>query len=246
MKQLLLSLLIVLFAVTIKASTKTNIDSLVNCKLAAIEQYHKAYADSVQRELTYYKAKEDYFSGALSDQSSRYSLIVASILALAAIVSWTRVGGIIRNQQKRMVNLSKDMDNKISDAIRNMDKISLELYQTQGRINYSILHQISVTKDWIACCNIAISSVNTSRREYEIAVKYSDTNAMSMYLNELAIRLREVHQILEDIIGAELTLDLDYWDFAYKSIQRLKEINNPSLNTLVDNCLSSMRKVKQD
>jgi len=41
--------------------------------------------DSLQRELLYYKAKDDYYSTALSDQSTRFATIVGAIIGLAAL-----------------------------------------------------------------------------------------------------------------------------------------------------------------
>lgn len=75
-------------SITIFANNKeTKTDSLNKI----IKKYEVTLAsknDSLRNKLIIYQAKEDYYATALSDQATRFSLIVASIVGLFALVSF--------------------------------------------------------------------------------------------------------------------------------------------------------------
>jgi hypothetical protein len=87
MKQIAFTFLLSISILSVADTTNIGEKFFVE-KIKAIEALHKSYTDSLNKELTFYRLKEDYFTVAIEDQSNRFALIVASILGLVTLVSF--------------------------------------------------------------------------------------------------------------------------------------------------------------
>lgn len=98
-------------------------DSLLNQKLNRIESLstglHHAQ-DSLQRELLYYKVKEDYYTEALSDQSARFGVIITIALGLTAFLSFAGF-------KKEVTRLKAESDKKIFELKSDVDASNRQL-----------------------------------------------------------------------------------------------------------------------
>ena len=86
-------LFLIIFTTTFYSQTKSldsknKKENLSEAKIKNIENLLKFKSDSLNKELLYYKVKEDYYSTALSDQGNRFTLILSGILAVFALVSF--------------------------------------------------------------------------------------------------------------------------------------------------------------
>jgi hypothetical protein len=107
MKYLTISAFLVLLSINIAKGYNATADSLLDPRVKAIENYYKANTDSLQRELTYYKAKEDYYAAALGEQATRFGLIIAGLLTFAGLVSWSWFAQQLRIMNRRIKRLMK-------------------------------------------------------------------------------------------------------------------------------------------
>ena len=78
--------------------------------------------NSLKNELIHYKAKEDYFSVALEDQSNRFALIVTGLLALLALLSY---GGY----KYELSRMKKDVEKQLAEQL-----VEFEEYKTKIKI----------------------------------------------------------------------------------------------------------------
>jgi hypothetical protein len=110
MKQI--AFLILIFNSTLSFADSTNTaQKIFEKKLISLETLHKSYADSINRELNFYRLKEDYFTVALEDQSNRFTLIVSTFAGLVALVSFAGFRSEIiklKKEYETQVNLVKN------------------------------------------------------------------------------------------------------------------------------------------
>ncbi len=120
-----------LLSINIAAGYNAPTDLLLESRVKAIENYYKANTDSLQRELTYYKAKEDYYAAALGEQANRFGLIIAGLLTFAGLVSWgwfaiqQRIN--IKNFQKSLAETKDFVEKQIGETNTKYKKVDNEL-----------------------------------------------------------------------------------------------------------------------
>lgn len=94
--------------------------------------------DSLKRELIYYRAKEDYYVTALNEQSTRFTLIITSVLALFGLLSF----GIYKLELNRIKKFTKKkIQAQKEEFVEHIDKINgidENLNLVMGNLNVSI------------------------------------------------------------------------------------------------------------
>lgn len=139
----ILSLLLLLFSTnfhsqTNKLDSKNINDSLYETKINNNENLLKFKSDSLNKELLYYKIKEDYYSTALSDQGNRFTLIVSGILVLFTLVSFGAFKYEISNIKKETNHKLKVHKDEINNYKKKLSKTITELKSAKGNLNTSI------------------------------------------------------------------------------------------------------------
>ena len=88
-----------------------------NLKIEKLNKLVNFKTDSLEKELLYFKVKEDYYSTALSDQANRFTLIISGILALLALLSFglfkNEVSKIRLETDKKLSKHKKEIKNEI-------------------------------------------------------------------------------------------------------------------------------------
>jgi hypothetical protein len=114
--------------------------------------------DSLNKELIYYRVKEDYFSDALGDQSNRFALIVTGILALMALVSF----GSIRYE---MIRIKKGMGKQLSDQMQEFNDYKEKIKSIISSLNVSRANTFSLiaklatdNKEWLPVLSFNLSA----------------------------------------------------------------------------------------
>jgi hypothetical protein len=136
-------LFLLIFTTTFYSQTK-NLDSknkkenLSEAKIKNIENLLKFKSDSLNKELLYYKVKEDYYSTALSDQGNRFTLILSGILAVFALVSFGAFKYEISNIKKETNQKIKIHKDEINNYKKKLSKTITELKGAKGNLNTSI------------------------------------------------------------------------------------------------------------
>ena len=117
----LIALLFFFYNVSKADSTDlANIQKKIN-DLSKIIQNRTNLEDSLKRELNFYKMKEDFYTTALSDQGTRFSLIIAGILSLFGLVSWLTYKAELTKLKSEIQKSVGDID----DGFKNFKSNSL-------------------------------------------------------------------------------------------------------------------------
>ena len=112
-----------------KQSIKEKIDSLSlskskqNLKIEKLNNLINSKNDSLEKELLYFKVKEDYYSTALSNQANRFTLIISGILALLALLSF----GLFKIEISK---IRQETNKKLSKHKKEIKKYKKQLSET--------------------------------------------------------------------------------------------------------------------
>lgn len=98
----------------------------------------KLKSDSLKSELLFYKVKEDYYASALSDQSTRFTLIISGILALFAIISFGAFKFEVARIQKESNNKYFELQAKFEKYSTKLSKNKKTLVSATGNLNITI------------------------------------------------------------------------------------------------------------
>jgi hypothetical protein len=94
--------------------------------------------ESLNKELLFFKVKEDYYATALSNQADYFIFVITIILTLISLFS---LGGFYYkiNQLKKEYEITSNKNKKIiKKAKRNFNKMKYEYYSTRGNLNIII------------------------------------------------------------------------------------------------------------
>jgi len=98
--------------------------------------------DSLKNELIHYKAKEDYFSVALEDQSNRFALIVTGLLALLALLSY---GGY----KYELSRMKKDVEKQLTEQMVEFEEYKTKIKTLDSGLNTSAANTfVTVAKNY--------------------------------------------------------------------------------------------------
>ena len=120
--------------------TTVKIDKLINKvdKLEGQILISKKNSELLNKELLFFKVKEDYYATALSDQGTRFSLIIAGILGLFALLTF---GGF----KYQIFLMQKKVDKKLlkhNVLIKNYKKMvintEIRMQETRGNLNVAL------------------------------------------------------------------------------------------------------------
>lgn len=103
-----------------------------------MENSQKNLADSLQRELAFYKVKDDYFAQALDDQATRFSLITASLLALVGLLSF---GGI----KLEIASLKREYEKQVKILQKELSAYKRRVWENEYRLNITSGNNFSIT-----------------------------------------------------------------------------------------------------
>lgn len=96
--------------------------------------------DSLKSELLFYRVKEDYYATALSDQSTRFSLIVGAIVGLVALVSFAGFKNEVRKHKKDYERQLKKLKDKVIEYDLKILKHEYSLNIASGNI-FTVISQ---------------------------------------------------------------------------------------------------------
>lgn len=122
--------------------------------------------DSLEKELVHYKAKEDYFSVALEDQSNRFALIVTSLLGLLALVSY---GGYKYELSRMKKDVEKQLAEQMSEFVEYKTKIKI----LDSSLNTSAANTFATVANNYAKeneCNLALEFYLCAARDHAASV----------------------------------------------------------------------------
>ncbi|NID13777.1 hypothetical protein [Fibrivirga algicola] len=107
---------------TAQPSERPPVDS-VKLRLTQLEKVYQRRTDSLQRELLYYKAKEDHFANAVSDQANFFLAVFGGTLTLLGILAVFINLGYFRSQFDA---IRADYTKRVSDNIKQLEDLNAQ------------------------------------------------------------------------------------------------------------------------
>jgi hypothetical protein len=187
-------------------SKEASIDSIrIYSRFNLLEKKIKSLGkinDSLLKQQIVYKAKEDYYACALSDQSSKYSLITGILLALLALISYATF-------KYELIKLEKSFKDEMSDhAIKDkkiIDKYLVGLarsYVNGGNSNEVVKLIHKDKNDWIGASYFNLfATYNHFLASQEFLISNAEDNER-ISISELKIvkeLLNETSELLDKI-----------------------------------------------
>jgi hypothetical protein len=115
-----------------------NNETLLKKIESKLDKEQRKKIDSLNREILYYKVKEDFYNTSLSEQSSKYIFITSGILAILALISFSvfkfEIHRIKRKTEKKL-NKQAEIFEEFKDDFKFLESNSLV---TQANMNASI------------------------------------------------------------------------------------------------------------
>ncbi|MEZ0538936.1 hypothetical protein [Fibrella arboris] len=103
---------------TAQTSKRPSVDS-IKLRIYQLEKIYQHRTDSLQRELVYFRAKEDYFANAVSDQANFFLAVFGSTLTILGILAVFVNLGYFRIQFKA---LKTDYTEQVNETIRRLEE----------------------------------------------------------------------------------------------------------------------------
>lgn len=182
-----------------------NVDSilcLIESKMS-IEQSQSQKLDSINRnlkeQLIIYKAKEDYFAAALSDQSNRFILIVTILLALLGLFSfsWYSV------EKKKINRKFKSFGEEISKMKKENAALNADLCKTSGNAYAVISKTERRSGSYINSFRFAICAARENTK-----AKMGNGNDFSIAIVHLNEAKKDFEIIVKDVINVSQVIEI--------------------------------------
>ena len=171
MKQQLSTLLLFL-SLTVSGFAKVPLPTdSTKVRLAKIEKLYNQRADSLQRELVYYKVKEDYFANAVSQQTSLYLGIFGIILAIASFANFGYFGVKFRSLEKNFDDRLVSTNQQLVERLERVNAQAIEENATAKSYNVLILVQLASIVERLAVDNMLLTRLSKSSVLAIIAVR---------------------------------------------------------------------------
>jgi hypothetical protein len=168
---------------------------------------------TLNKDLLFYKVKEDYYATALSEQSTRFALIVSGILALFALISFSGF-------KYETARIQKESDSKIIRHKKLLKNYSKKLKGTKGKLLAAR-----------ANLNITIAVILKKEKDYSNAFNYYVSGAKDrIYKKKIEDDKSDV--LLHNLNSAKEMLDKITNDEMKKSLLEKKDLINKYLTKI--------------
>ncbi len=224
-------------------TTKTR-EKLFLEKVNALEILHKSYADSLNKELTFYRLKEDYFTEALGEQANRFSLIIASILGFVGLVTFSSFRNEVKKMQKNYetqvsllkkelnlyVEKSKEHDNKIQVVSGNFFTLAADVFIEKG--------------DFILALELCLAAAHANSLAVRMPVEDNQTkdsvNPFTYAINNMKSAMQSLNNIKEETSNEQILKDKS--QELFNMLKVISECNNLELEGLCAECRVEINK----
>jgi hypothetical protein len=115
----------------------TLLDNSIDNALIEVDIRAQSQIDSLQKELIYYRVKEDYYSDALAMQTAIFGIIIAILVSGASLISWKYV-------KYKFIQIKEYTEKQLADVLgefniidRKFDGVTSDLYTSEGNLAVS-------------------------------------------------------------------------------------------------------------
>lgn len=191
--------------------------------------------NKLEKEAEDYKIKEDYFSTILSDQSSRFNLITAAILALFGGLSFGIFKYEIYNIKQKYEKQLKKHEKKEAKYIIKISETIITNYKTTGNTYRLIADTFNLKKLYVNEFDYAISSATSHMKAldaYKTLEHNIEKEKLETYIRKSRkVVIKNIKQAL-DCFNTEIKNNSDFKEkFSQETIDRIYENNDILANT---------------
>lgn len=218
-------LIFLIFSISIlsqnEIKTNKNITDNINSletqyekRIKDLDKYYKLKSDSLNKELLYFKVKEDFYSAALADQGNRFTLILSGILGLFALISFGvfkyEVSQISKKTKKKL-NAQKKEFNKYKNELL---ETNTDLNSTKGNLFTSIAIYFQKEEEFVNAFHYFIVAAKshgniTDKKKLETKLETSEEHNYDVCLSNLNLALENLKKIKLDEDKQELQKKID-------------------------------------
>ncbi|KAA9346313.1 hypothetical protein [Larkinella humicola] len=143
--------LILLFCIQLSnANTPTDSLKAQMVKLSGVFKKQgellKKQNDSLQREILYYKVKEDFYTESLGGQTAIFSFITGTLLTLAAFISWKFISDRISTVKRDLSNEIDSVEKKLEEKQENDIIVRYQTLKNGFDLGHTMLSSMTESK----------------------------------------------------------------------------------------------------
>jgi hypothetical protein len=218
---------------------KANNEVLLKDVKSEFYNNYKRKVDSLNREILYYKVKEDYYASALSEQSSKYIFISSGILAILAIISF----GIFKVELFRLKNFTRKKVNKqtkvFDDFKIDFNNLKISSLLTQANVFASIGVHFRKEGDLILSFSYHLDSAEFNVNYRNLLSIKNGKKIKTKHCETVLSNISIANDIIDEIILEE-TLKLEMKKKSKRLLKSLDRIYTVESKT-VKNKISELR-----
>ena len=161
------------------------------------------------KDLLFYKVKEDYYATAISEQSTRFALIISAILALFTFISFKSFKSEVSKIKKRTEKQIKKVETEFIEYKDKLTETSNDLTRAKGNIYASIAVYFRDNKSYESAFRYQLLSAKEHgfHKENNTLKDKSEETDYKTCIANLKLSLKHLNQTTIKL--EQLTEDLD-------------------------------------
>ncbi len=191
-------------------------------------------ADSLEKEILFYRVKDDFYSAALSDQSTRFTLIISGILALLALLSF----GAFKLEVARIEKLFKKKHDTHESIIKRYEeqlkRTNNDLLRSKGNIYSSIALNFKKESNFMSCLqyHLLAAKVRSNFLLNRLSKNKSKSITKGIITNILANLEAGINAIEKIEIGSKDKEALERINVFKKHLNDINKVNSEDVKDL--------------
>lgn len=126
---------------------------------------------TLEKDLLYYRAKEDYYAAALNDQTTTFTLIVTIILAFFAFFSWAGFHYEVKNYKAASDKKVKSISKLFKKSKKELVKLQTEHFRSEGNLAASISYTLREKKLLFESGYYSMAAADAHNSHYDMLIK---------------------------------------------------------------------------
>jgi hypothetical protein len=111
------------------------LDNSIDNAVIEVNIEAQSQIDLLQKELVYYRVKDDYYSDALSEQSNRFIFYTSILFGIFFVLTWTGFRSQVKSLKKNTKKQIADQFSELEIVSNRIDKIGSGIYGISGNLN---------------------------------------------------------------------------------------------------------------
>lgn len=126
---------------------------------------------TLEKDLLYYRAKEDFYAAALNEQATRFTVIVTGILGLFAFFSWAGFHYEVKNYKAASNKKVKSVSKTFKKSKKELVKLQTEHFRSEGNLAASISYTLREKKLLFESGYYSMAAADAHNSHYDMLIK---------------------------------------------------------------------------